>query len=85
MNLAVGLKAESGLNFVKYVEYLSEHGFVPPGGKHWVDHIRKKGNEATHEIALMGSVESNELILFIEMLLRFIYEFPASIPPPDPT
>jgi hypothetical protein len=46
-----------------------------------VDHIRKKGNEATHEIALMGQADAEELIGFTEMLLKFIYEFPARVPP----
>jgi hypothetical protein len=47
-----------------------------------VDHIRKKGNEANHEIAIMSRTDAEELISFIEMLLKFMYEFPARIPPP---
>src|ERR1700752_1629411 len=68
MNLAVGLGATTDLKFIEYVQYLSDKGFVPPGGKHWVDHMRRKGNEATHEIALMGAAESKDLLLFLEML-----------------
>ena len=79
MNIAVEQKAKEGLRFIEYVEYLSQKGFVPPNGKPWVDHIRKKGNEATHEIALMTLADAKELIDFIEMLLRFIYEFPARV------
>jgi hypothetical protein len=45
-----------------------------------VDHIRKKGNEANHEIALMTRVDAEELLSFSEMLLKFIYEFPSRIP-----
>jgi hypothetical protein len=55
-------------------------GYVPPDGKGWVDHIRKKGNEATHEIALMTAADAEELISFVEMLLKFVYEFPARVP-----
>jgi hypothetical protein len=80
MNLAVSLGAKPDLKFIEYVQYLSDQGYVPPRGKHWVDHIRKKGNEATHEIALMTAGDSKELLMFIEMLLRFIYEFPALAP-----
>lgn len=79
MNIAVSKGAKEGLNFTEYVEYLSDKGFVPPDGKEWVDHIRKKGNEATHEIAIMKREDAQELITFLEMLLKFIYEFPASI------
>ncbi len=79
MNIAVQQGADEGLKFIEYVNFISEKGFVPPNGKHWVDHIRKKGNEATHEIAVMGEQDAKELISFIEMLLRFIYEFPSMV------
>jgi Domain of unknown function (DUF4145) len=79
MNIAVQQGADEGLKFIEYVTYLSDKGYVPPDGKHWVDHIRKKGNEATHEIAVMGEKEARELLAFIEMLLRFVYEFPKMV------
>lgn len=79
MNIAVSKGAEEGLNFIKYIEYLSDKNFIPPNGKDWVDHIRTKGNEATHEISIMKKEDAEELIDFIEMLLKFIYEFPAII------
>ena len=79
MNIAVSKEAKEGLKFIEYVDYLSKKGYVPPDGKDWVDHIRKKGNEATHEISIMKKEDAEELITFIEMLLKFIYEFPAII------
>lgn len=80
MNIAVTQGAAAGLKFIEYVEYLANKGYVPPNGKGWVDHIRKKGNEATHEIKLMEFEDAIELISFSEMLLKFIYEFPARVP-----
>jgi hypothetical protein len=80
MNIAVTQGAAEGLKFIEYVTYLSDQGYVPPNGKHWVDHIRRKGNEATHEIALMSDNDACELLGFVEMLLRFIYEFPKMVP-----
>lgn len=82
MNIAVGLKAPPGQKFIEYVEYLAQNGYVPPNGKVWVDHIRLKGNEATHEIVLMSKADSADLISFTEMLLKFIYEFPSRVPTP---
>jgi len=82
MNIAVAQGASSGDTFVKYVEYLANQGYVPPNGKGWVDHIRKKGNEANHEIVLMSKSDADDLIAFIEMLLKFMYEFPNKIPTP---
>mgnify|MGYP001047225770 CR=1 FL=1 len=79
MHIAVEVGAEEGLKFIEYVNYLSEKGYIPPNGRHWIDHIRKKGNEANHEIVLMSQQHASELLFFIEMLLRFIYEFPNAI------
>lgn len=80
MNIAVSQGAAEGKNFFHYVEYLASNGFVPPNGRGWVDHIRKRGNEATHEIVVMSRDNAEELISFSEMLLKFIYEFPAQVP-----
>ena len=84
MSIAVSEKAKPGESFISYVEYLANNGFVPPNGRGWVDHIRTKGNEANHEIALMKKEDAEELISFSEMLLKFIYEFPARVPKAKP-
>ena len=49
---------------------------MPPNGKKWVDAIRQKGNEANHEIHLMGEKDARNIVRFSEMLLRFIYDMP---------
>jgi hypothetical protein len=81
MHIGVAQGAQENQRFIAYVEYLANNGFVPPHGRDWVDHIRTKGNEANHEIALMTREDAQELISFVEMLLKFIYEFPSRIPP----
>src|SRR5688500_10069817 len=53
MNLAVSQGAAPNKKFIEYVDFLASSGYVPPNGRGWVDHIRTKGNEATHEIVLM--------------------------------
>ena len=80
MNIAVAEGAPEGKRFIEYVEYLDQKGFVPPKGKGWVDYIRQKGNEATHEIALMTADDARGLVEFVEKLLRDIYDFPARVP-----
>ena len=82
MHLAVEKGAKAGENFKTYVEYLDSQHYIPPDGKHWVDHIRDKGNEANHEIVQMSRDDAELLLTFVEMLLRFIYEFPNKIPKP---
>ena len=79
MNIAVQKGAEKNLTFAAYVNFLEAKGYVPPDGKEWVEVIRKKGNEANHEIELMSGTDARNLIRFSEMLLRFIYEMPALI------
>jgi len=81
MNIAVELGAAPNKTFQFYVDYLATQGYIPPNAKGWVDHIRNKGNEATHEIILMSQTDAEELISFAEMLLRIIYEFPQKVPP----
>lgn len=81
MHIAVAKGAKENLKFIQYVEYLSEQNYVPPGSKDWVDHIREKGNEATHEIVIMSKEEAEDLISFSSMLLKLIYEFPSKLRP----
>lgn len=78
MHIAVAKGDSAGKNFIEYVEYLSARGYVPPDAKTWVDCIRTKSNEANHEIVIMSEEEAKDLILFVEMLLKLVYEFPAS-------
>lgn len=77
MHIAVDKGATPGAKFIEYVKYLGDKHYVPPGSEDWVDHIRNKGNEANHEIAIMTDADALDLISFVEMLLRLIYEFPA--------
>jgi DNA-directed RNA polymerase subunit RPC12/RpoP len=77
MHIAVAAGAKEGERFVEYVEYLAANNFIPPGARVWVDHIRAKGNEANHEIHIASKEDAEDLVLFSEMLLKIIYEFPA--------
>ena len=79
MHIAVSQGAEEGKSFVFYVDHLSDKGFLPPGSRDWVDHIRQKGNEANHEITVMAKEDAEELITFSELILRFLFEYPARI------
>ena len=89
MHIAVEKGAQQGQDFVTYVKYLADNHYSPPGSEPWVDKIRRSGNEANHEIVIKTRDEAQELVNFVEMLLTFIYEFPAKIgtlpPAPVPT
>lgn len=79
MNVAVTKGAQEDKSFAYYVKFLNENHFIPPGSNEWVDHIRNKGNEATHEIPNMGKEDAIELLDFTEMLLRVVYEMPGKM------
>jgi Domain of unknown function (DUF4145) len=77
MHIAVDAGAKAGAPFVEYVNYLADNHYAPPKSKEWVDKIRAHGNEANHEIIIKKKEDAEEIMVFLEMLLRFIYEFPA--------
>ena len=80
MHIAVEQGASAGLNFIEYVDFLVDNHYAPPKSKSWVDKIRTQGNEATHEIVLKKRDDADDILTFLEMLLKFIYEFPGRIP-----
>lgn len=77
MHVATDKMAEEGKSFQYYVGYLSDNHFIPAGAREWVDQIRTRGNEANHQIVLKTQKEAEDLIDFVEMLLRVVYEYPA--------
>lgn len=79
MHISVSKGAKEGKQFIEYVEFLSSNHYIPPDANGWVDHIRNKGNEANHEIVIMSEQEAKDLISFMEMLLKILYEFPSNI------
>lgn len=79
MHLAVDSGAKPGMTFSQYVSYLDEAHYIPPNGSEWVDEVRKRSNEQNHEIVLATREDATQLLDFIEMLLRFAYEFPARV------
>lgn len=79
MHVAVDKGADGGMPFVKYVDYLEEFHYIPPDGREWADSLRRLGNEATHEIKVMGEADAKRLLDFAEMLLKIAYEFPARV------
>jgi hypothetical protein len=81
MNVAVHLGADPNRSFVFYVDYLDRENHIPAGSKGWVDYIRTLGNEATHEIPSVSQADAKRSISFTEMLLKIVFEFPATLPP----
>lgn len=79
MHIAVDRGAAEGMTFNEYIGYLDQAHYIPPDGRAWVDEVRKRSNEQNHEIAIATREDAVQLLDFIEMLLRFIYEFPARI------
>ena len=85
MHIAVEQGAEEGKTFAYYIEYLDEHGYIPPNGKSWVDFIRNSGNVANHQIVIKEREETEKVITFLSSLLLFIYELPNEMSKGDST
>lgn len=77
MHFAVEKGAKAGETFASYVSFLEASGYAPPNSKVWLDEIRLKGNEATHEIVVSSEADAKKLLAFLEMLFVFAYEYPA--------
>jgi hypothetical protein len=85
MHVAVEKKADEGLKFIEYVDYLDKERYLGREGKGWVDLIRTRSNEANHEIVLMSAEDARRLMTIAEMLLKLVYEFPGDLPAPTAT
>ena len=80
MHIAVEKDAEENKPFKYYVDYLKEKHYLPSDSEKWVNHIREKGNEANHEITICTKEDAQNLIRFVEMLTKFIYEYSSFNP-----
>lgn len=80
MHIAEDKGLKEPKNFKQCVDYLFDEGYLGKPAKPWVDHIRDTGNDATHEIVIMSPDDARRLIKFSELVLKSIYEFPASLP-----
>lgn len=79
MHIAVECGAKENLKFIEYVKYLDDENYIPKNSKKWVDIIRSKGNETTHEIKISNENEAKILIKFIEIIITLIYEIELEI------
>lgn len=79
MHIAVEKGAPEGQSFKQYVDWLVANHYVPPGGEGWADQIRARGNEANHEIDLLEQHAAEQILSFVELLLKFVYEMPARV------
>lgn len=79
MHIAVNHGADKNLGFVAYVDHLLSKNLVPASCKNWVDHIRKVGNLANHDIKVTTTDDAAQLLTFTVMLLKIIYDYPSQV------
>src|SRR5262249_54039225 len=79
MNVAVHEGAPENLKFVEYVEFFKQKNYIPPKGEKWIDFIRQKGNEGTHEIPQISKADAEQVIKFSETILTLVFEFPNRV------
>lgn len=76
MHIGVDCGAEKNLSFVEYVNFLDANGYISQNCKKWIDIIRKKGNEANHEIVLFDRKDAEVIVKFVEIIITVVYEMP---------
>jgi hypothetical protein len=69
--------AKIGDRFEPCVEGLDKAGWIPTGGREWVDEVRRVGNKAAHRADPVTREEAELIMHFVELLLRNVYEAPA--------
>lgn len=80
MHIAVDKGAPiDGVTFQGYVDFIVQSGFSPPNSQLWIDHVRKKGNDATHRMAMISRDDAEKVLRFVEMVLMYDYEIPAMV------
>lgn len=76
MYIAADLGAQANQNFDFYVKYLEQKQYISQHNMTWVDKIRKLGNHYTHELDEATKEEANKAVVFIQYLLKTVYELP---------
>src|SRR5450756_244022 len=74
MHVAMDKGAAGGLTFAHYLDHLQKTGYITPPLMPWVDHIRKRGNLATHELPVPSEAEAEDTLAFTAQMLRLVYE-----------
>jgi hypothetical protein len=75
MHVAISKGAEEKKNFEYYVDYVTDGDIVPKNMKSWIDRIRDAGNESNHELKSNTEQEASQIIEFLGMLLKLVYQY----------
>ena len=73
MNIAVDQGAKKNKKFQEYVEYIQEENLVSKNAKELLTEIKDIGNDANHEISQVSEEQANQIIKFINEVIRQIY------------
>lgn len=73
MHIAVEKKANVGLRFIEYCDYLKDNNIVSEPQFGMVDRIKNDGNAENHEIRKATNKEAQDLIKLVTMLIESIY------------
>jgi len=79
MNLAIDKDAETNKTFAFYIDWLEDNNYINPTIKPWVEKIKDAGNDANHEQESTSVNEAEQILDFVEMLLKLVYEYPKKL------
>jgi len=75
MHIAISKGAEEKKKFEYYVDFVTDGDIVPKNMKAWIDRIRDAGNESNHELKSNTEEEASQIIEFLGMLLKLVYQY----------
>lgn len=73
MHIAVEQRADEGMKFGDYCDYLKSEAVVGKPQHAVLDRIRKAGNEENHEIRSAAGEEADDLLDMVSVLIKTIY------------
>jgi hypothetical protein len=66
-------------NLGKRIDKLADNGLITRDLKEWAHKIRLEGNEAVHDLPKPTKEQTEELQLFTELVLTYLFTLPAKV------
>nr|VFK45773.1 MAG: protein of unknown function (DUF4145) [Candidatus Kentron sp. TC] len=80
MDVALKEIQTNGDTIYKRIESAREKGSITQGLSDWAHHLRLEGNNATHDLGLIGDIEeARELVEFLRLFLEVVFVLPRKI------
>lgn len=77
----LGAESRDLKSFKSAVTWLQKNSWLPPKADRLADEVRKRGNEANHELRIFNAEDCTLVLGFTQQILRNAYEIASLMPP----